>query len=116
MISIREPASGPLARNSRSAVNPASGSAAATSTLDGLRQGGQRAGGDSGELRPAGLRRMPDDAFADHRAAAVPRALHDAPGDVLAGPPPTCRTLEQERLATIDRERLDRDERLTQGR
>lgn len=67
---------------------------------------------DRGELRPPGPHGVRDYTVAYAWTAAVRSGAHDAPGDVLAGPPAGPRALEQECLTAIDRERLDGDDDL----
>jgi hypothetical protein len=53
-----------------------------------------------------------DNAAANGRSGPVGRALDDEACDVLAWPPAGRRLLQQERLASVDGERLDPHERL----
>ena len=76
----------------------------------------QRVGGDRDARRPAAIPCVSDDARARQRPRAVSGGLEHRPGDVLPGSPPVAGTLEQEGLAAVDREGLDRDEGLILAR
>ena len=113
VTSSRRPAGDGIARSNRSAVRPASGSAAAIS-------GARSPTGASASVRTATRSAQPPPGgcpttpLADSRSGPVGRRAHDHTGDVLAGAPAAA--LEQEQLAAVERERLDRHDRLVRGR
>jgi hypothetical protein len=96
-------------------VSPARGSAAALTTSTWWGRTARGVARNGGELCPAGLFRMTHDPLPSRRPAPFGSRANHTTGYVSAGPPIAARTFEQERLAAVDRERLDLDQRLVAG-